>query len=129
MILPDRARVSFGNEVAQLEDDHTVDERRLNAYIAEASRSDFTAKDFRTWGASATVVEALATADEPDLNAAVDAAAERLGNTRAVCRASYIHPRVGESFDADELQGAWTMSRDGKWLNRAESTLNRILAD
>ncbi len=102
----------------------------LNRYITARSRQRFTAKDFRTWGASATAVESLASANgDASLLAAVDAAAERLGNTRAVCRASYVHPVIAESIDDGRLHQAWRRSRDGKWLNRAESALRRLVSD
>jgi DNA topoisomerase-1 len=100
----------------------------LNDYIAGISRHRFTAKDFRTWGASATVTEMLACGCD-DLLEAIDAAAERLGNTRAVCRASYVHPVVAEAAEDGRLEPAWRASRDGRWLNRAESALRRIVAD
>src|SRR5690606_9937343 len=63
-------------------------------------RNRFTAKDFRTWGASAAVTEAMATG-ECELTAAIDVAAERLGNTRAVCRSSYVHPIIEEAASTD----------------------------
>lgn len=78
----------------------------INAYIREASGGDFTAKDFRTW--AATVLAALvllqgeqatsATAAKRNITQAVKQVARRLGNTPAVCRSSYIHPGVLESY-------------------------------
>ena len=78
----------------------------VNAYLHEAIGNGFTAKDFRTW--AGTLICALALAEaEP---AASEAAAKRivatcvkrtaaaLGNTPAVCRASYIHPRIIECY-------------------------------
>lgn len=113
-----------GDQISSLTPEH------LNSYIGEHTRERFTAKDFRTWGASATAVESLANANgEADVMAAIDAAAERLGNTRAVCRASYVHPVIAESFQDGRLDEAWRRSRDGKWLNRAESALRRLVSD
>jgi DNA topoisomerase-1 len=113
--------------------EHAIDERRLNAYIGEASRSDFTAKDFRTWGATATVVEGLARAD-PDVDpveeserAAIAAAADALGNTVAVCRASYVAPAALAAFESGDLARHWRASRRGKWLSRAERATARVL--
>ncbi|HEX6946512.1 MAG TPA: DNA topoisomerase IB [Acidimicrobiia bacterium] len=100
----------------------------LNDYIADLSRDRFTAKDFRTWGASATVTEAMATATS-DLLEAIDIAAERLGNTRTVCRASYVHPVIDEAATDGRLDRAWRRSRDGRWLNRAESALRRLVSE
>lgn len=98
----------------------------LNSYIAEQSRLRFTAKDIRTWGGSATAVEALASGASGFLDA-VDAAAARLGNTRAVARASYIHPVISDAAADGRLQAAWESSRDGRWLSRSESTLRRLV--
>lgn len=99
----------------------------LNSYITEQSRQRFTAKDVRTWGASATAVEALAVGDAEFLEA-VDAAATRLGNTRAVARSSYVHPVIGEAAENGVLEAAWRSSRDGRWLSRPESTLRRLVS-
>ena len=112
--------------------DESVDERRLNAYIADASRSAFTAKDFRTWGATATVVGQLA-ATSPGENiarserAAIAAAADALGNTVTVCRSSYVAPAVLEAFESGDLARHWRVSRGGRWLSRAERATARVL--
>jgi DNA topoisomerase-1 len=78
----------------------------VNEYLRRKSGSDFTAKDFRTWSGTTLVAARLASCAEPgsaaaarrEVIAAIDAAAERLGNTRAVCRASYVHPAILEAF-------------------------------
>jgi DNA topoisomerase-1 len=97
----------------------------VNAYIKLISGGDFTAKDFRTWNATVLAAVALAGADtdtgadtevrgktkakakRPDatsrrrvVNAAVATVAAYLGNTPAVCRASYIDPRVIDRYHA-----------------------------
>jgi DNA topoisomerase-1 len=79
----------------------------INAYIKASTGGDFTAKDFRTW--NATVLAALAIASEEPVPAspagqkraiarAVREVADYMGNTPAVCRASYIDPRVFDQF-------------------------------
>ena len=110
-----------GDQVVSLTPGH------LNDYIAGLGRNRFTAKDFRTWGASAAVTEAMATG-ECELIAAIDVAAERLGNTRAVCRSSYVHPIIEEAASDGRLEKAWRQSRDGRWLNRSESALRRLVS-
>jgi DNA topoisomerase-1 len=78
----------------------------VNDYLRELTGSDITAKDFRTWGGTMlAAVElrrlgAAASRREADRNiiAAVDAVAERLGNTRAVCRKYYVHPALLEAY-------------------------------
>ncbi|HEV7204783.1 MAG TPA: hypothetical protein VGN18_09240 [Jatrophihabitans sp.] len=82
----------------------------INARLAELTGAHFTAKDFRTWIGSATAFGVLrarlrsdpAQSDEIVLSA-VDAASERLGNTRTVCRAHYVHPDVVDGFTSGEL--------------------------
>jgi DNA topoisomerase-1 len=84
----------------------------VNDYIREASRGDFTSRQFRTWGAtcmaafSLAAVEAAASPRERarQMNAIIDQVAAKLVNTRSVCRSSYIHPRVFEDFEAGTLR-------------------------
>ncbi|MGH8916698.1 MAG: DNA topoisomerase IB [Acidimicrobiia bacterium] len=107
----------------------------VNKYLSEIMAGPFTAKDFRTWGASTSVVESLATDPEAGLDRdatllrAIDVAAEKLGNTREVCRSSYVHPIVGDTFRDGRLEEAWRRSRRGAWLDRAESAVNRLIAE
>ncbi len=79
----------------------------INAYLKEATGDGFSAKDFRTW--SATVLAAVAlgvsgevaatkTGRKRAIKRAVDEVAHYLGNTPAVCRASYIDPRVFDAY-------------------------------
>jgi DNA topoisomerase-1 len=81
----------------------------VNAYIKQYSGGDFTAKDFRTWNATILAAVALAGADQPgrsraarerEVARAVKTVAAYLGNTPAVCRASYIDPRVIDRYAA-----------------------------
>lgn len=74
----------------------------VNAYLRQVAEGDFTAKDFRTWAATVTVVRELqrggdagsAVERKQRLLAAIDVAAAHLNNTRAICRRSYVHPAV-----------------------------------
>jgi len=109
----------------------TVDSADVNRYLSDSAGDGFTAKDFRTWGASAVVTGELAIIEDEDPDksflAAIDVAAERLGNTRDVCRNSYLHPVVREAFDDGRLRDAWRRSRKGKWLSRPESAFKRLI--
>ncbi|MCW2495898.1 DNA topoisomerase IB [Jatrophihabitans sp.] len=82
-------------------DGAAIDADEVNRTIAGLTGEHITAKDFRTWGGTLRAFSYLrAHRDEPAdtaIVAAVDAAAERLGNTRAVARAHYVHPQVLES--------------------------------
>jgi DNA topoisomerase I len=80
----------------------------INLYIKDATGGDFSAKDFRTWHATVLAAVALAvserattpTARKRAINRAVGEVAHYLGNTPAVCRASYIDPRVFDRYRA-----------------------------
>ena len=76
-----------------------VDSLLFNDYLRTAGGEDVTAKDFRTWIATVTVVETWLEADDPPLKIkdATAAAAKRLANTAAVTRRSYIHPDILET--------------------------------
>jgi DNA topoisomerase I len=79
---------------------HLVTSDDVNDYLRDLAGRDITAKDFRTWGGTMLAAVELrrlglaASRREADRNviAAIDAVAERLGNTRAVCRKYYVHP-------------------------------------
>jgi DNA topoisomerase I len=80
--------------------------RRLNDYIREHMGEDFTAKDFRTWGG--TLLAAVALAERAPAETQIEqrravaavmrTVGERLGNTPAVARASYVSPAVVEQY-------------------------------
>jgi DNA topoisomerase I len=81
----------------------------INEYVKEAAGGEFTAKDFRTWHATVLAAVALAVSGEAlksktgrtrAMSRAVNEAAAYLGNTPAVCRASYIDPRVFDRYRA-----------------------------
>jgi DNA topoisomerase IB len=84
----------------------------INEYVKDATGGDHSAKDFRTWNATLLAAVALAVAareNPPSTHAArerikrraVKDVARFLGNTPAVCRASYIDPRVFDRFDGE----------------------------
>jgi DNA topoisomerase IB len=86
-----------------------VKSRDVNAYVKDSLGREFSAKDFRTWGATVMAAVALAvsgvaaggskTARKRAKTRAIKETARYLGNTPAVCRASYIDPRVFDRFD------------------------------
>lgn len=83
-----------------------VKDRHVNDYIQAAIGKDFTAKDFRTWAGTLLCSIALAMQGQGTSKAdrkrrvrkAIEATAQQLGNTPAVCRSSYICPRVLEEY-------------------------------
>jgi DNA topoisomerase-1 len=78
----------------------------INEYIHEKIGAEFSAKDFRTWHGTVLAAVALAGEEKPRSEAAakrciagaVKQVSEALGNTPAVCRASYIDPRVLDRY-------------------------------
>ena len=76
------------------DDRQRVTETSLNEMIAELFGLPFTAKDFRTWGGSVAATAWLRKTPEPTLTGLAEAAADWLGNTPAIARASYIHPAI-----------------------------------
>lgn len=105
-----RCRELPGHVLFQYLDDRgkrqTVDAEDVNAYLRAISGRDVTAKDFRTWAGTMIAAEALRDMGverskreaERNVVRAIDAAAARLGNTRAVCRKYYIHPVLIEAY-------------------------------
>src|ERR1700674_1355857 len=85
----------------------------VNQYLQEVSGEDYTAKDYRTWSATVLAIGALRDVArfESDAEAkrnvvaAIDGVARRLGHTRAVCRRSYVHPRVIDTYMDGSLEG------------------------
>jgi DNA topoisomerase IB len=79
----------------------------INAYIKEVTGGEFTAKDFRTWAATVLAAVALAvsreaakspTARKRAISRVFQEVSHYLGNTPAVCRSSYVDPRVVDRY-------------------------------
>ena len=110
-----------------------VDSGDVNEYVQRLSGARFTAKTFRTWIASVLTlaelrrVEAAAAASgrKRQLNQAIGAIAEQLGNTLAICRKSYVHPGLMQSFLVGELTPKQRMRRAG--LTAEECDLVSVL--
>ena len=107
----------------------------VNAYLHDVAGEELTVKDFRTWGASALCMRALASMGPPASPAGADRSvaqavrevAGALGNTPTVCRASYIHPALLEAYAENELPPA--ARRRLRGLDRWESALLRFLRE
>ncbi|RZL01556.1 MAG: DNA topoisomerase IB, partial [Rubrivivax sp.] len=114
-----------GQALFQYEDEHgglhAIGSGDVNAYLREACGADFTAKDFRTWHATAHALDLMCQpcADGTDTRLTpqqiLKEVAARLRNTVAVCRKSYVHPEVLAAND--EVIGALTAT--GKKRRRA----------
>lgn len=114
----------------------------VNDYIREVAGDEFTAKDFRTWAGSLLAASQLPPDDRADtdqsarrglLTAAVKAVSTQLGNTPAVCKAGYIHPRILQAFNDGDLQQRWSDSlkstRSSSGVTREERAMLHFLSD
>ncbi len=110
---------------------HSVGSCEVNGYLEETMGARFTAKNFRTWHASVLALEFLRqAAGRVPMNAVLDCVAERLGNTPAVTRKSYIHPAVLALVERqEEWRDALQLPRATKWLTRDERALVDLLQD
>ena len=106
-----KRRRTGGDELLAYKDEdgtwHDLKSDDVNAYIKEITGGDFSAKDFRTWNATVLAAVALGTDGREAATKTARKRAEReaikkvafyLGNTPAVCRASYIDPRVFDRY-------------------------------
>jgi len=109
--LPGQDLFQFVDEDEEVRDVTSDD---VNDYIREASGGEFTAKDFRTWAGTVLAYRALR-ALQPGVGEreakrnvveAIRQTADRLGNTPAVARGSYVHPAVLEAYLAGSIPGA-----------------------
>jgi DNA topoisomerase I len=104
-----------GQRLFQYVDDdgamHAITSTDVNDYIHEVTGGPFTAKDYRTWAGTLGAALLLAAIAHPPTQAAckrcikhvIDEVAHTLGHTAAVCKASYIHPRLLADFTAGTL--------------------------
>ena len=109
----------------------------VNEYIQEISGEKFTAKDFRTWGGTKIAAKTLCTFKKKDnknerkknSTKMVKEVAARLGNTPAVCRGSYIHPKFINDYIKGSFFRIWkeTIGEDMYPLSENESHVIRYL--
>ncbi len=114
---------------------HPIESDDVNAYLRESMGGDFSAKDFRTWNATVLCALALERAEPADSQAqakqrvvaAVTETAQKLGNTASVCRKSYVHPAVIETF-LDELSLTLPRVRKSTQQHGLSKDERRVLA-
>lgn len=125
-----------GQELFVYEDEKGGDEPRhvtsqdVNAYLREVTGADFTAKDFRTW--AGTVLAAMALREFEEVSSqtqakrnvvmAIEAVAQMLGNTPAVCRKCYIHPEIVNSY----LEGATIATIEQRVSAKIDRALSQL---
>jgi DNA topoisomerase-1 len=102
-----------------------IDSSDVNAYLRALCGDDFTAKDFRTWFGTVLAARALAGVAgfgsqreaKRKVVQAIESVARSLGNTKTVCRKSYIHPAVIDAF----MDGATIRIGKARALRAAEA--------
>ena len=92
-----------------------IDSGKINQYIKEITGDDFTAKDFRTWGGTLEAFRQFAkcsvdstgeeskTHTKKEIVGVLDCVASKLGNTRAVCKSSYVYPLLITAYEEKKL--------------------------
>jgi DNA topoisomerase-1 len=115
---------------------HTIGSGDVNHYIKEISGEDFTAKDFRAWAGSLNALCAFQDVGEftsetdckRKIVAVLDSVAEKLGNTRTVCKKYYVHPTVIAAYEKGSI---WNYNPEEKnasgELNAKEKALLDLL--
>jgi DNA topoisomerase IB len=143
-----RRRGGGGEELLAYQDKagwHDIKSHDINGYLAEITGGEFTAKDFRTWHATVLCAVALAVSEQVPVSEsarkravarAVKETAHYLGNTPAVCRASYIDPRVIDHYNdgvtiAADLEHLGEGSADGELATqgRVEEAVLHLLRE
>ncbi|HXF77290.1 MAG TPA: DNA topoisomerase IB, partial [Usitatibacter sp.] len=132
-----RCRELPGQELFEYVDDagevQRIGSGDVNDYLHEIAGDEFTSKDFRTWAGSVYVAALLrqrgleGEVRLTDMAAAVREAARLLGNTPAVCRKSYVHPRVLDPATWSEGPARRADARVRRGLHPAEAALVRLL--
>jgi DNA topoisomerase-1 len=106
----------------------------INDYIQAAIGVEFSAKDFRTWSGTVLAAAALAGEEKPaseaagkrTINRAVKTVAVALGNTPAVCRRSYIDPRVFDRYrDGETIDVGRRAASEGRMSERTRQRIER----
>lgn len=118
-------------------DKRSVDSTMVNDYIHSISGELFTAKDFRTWGASKICFETLRELGvvneeakaKKNIIKAIDTSSEALGNTRNVLRKYYIHPKIKESYLDGSIEPFFNFNKihQRKGLTKSESAMLKLI--
>ncbi|WP_099827868.1 DNA topoisomerase IB [Oceaniglobus indicus] len=109
---------------------HDVSSEAVNARLVDlAETPGLTAKTFRTWNGSVAAMEAALAEDRLTIKAMAERAAERLSNTPAIARNSYIHPDVLALTDvsAAERQGLLAAAPEIRGLRQPERALLQLI--
>jgi DNA topoisomerase I len=102
-----------------------VDSADVNEYLRETMGQEFTARNFRTWHASALAFGLLVDSPDVPLKTMLSEVSQRLGNTPAIVRKSYIHPAITAAAkgEAPIAELPERLPRKTRWLSRVERGL------
>jgi len=90
----------------------SIDSGMVNDYLRETTSKDFSAKDFRTWAGTLSILSSFkalgqaTTQSEIKKNVlqALDEVSSKLGNTRTICKKYYVHPQIIRMYEEQNLQ-------------------------
>lgn len=102
----------------------------VNGYIQETMGDNFTAKTFRTWVASVLGFNHLhARNEDVKLKDMLIEVSDKLGNTPAIARKSYIHPDLINAATTGTSLGTIKLPRSTRWMTREERGLLLFLEE
>jgi DNA topoisomerase I len=134
-----------GKELFQYIDENgvraSIDSGMINNYIKEATGKDFSAKDFRTWAGTLSILSSFKalgigktqTEIKRSVVAALDEVSAKLGNTRTICKKYYVHPQIIRLYEEGNLQKYLNelddveKGEEGSELTQEEKVLMKIL--
>ncbi|AWI26931.1 DNA topoisomerase IB [Flavobacterium pallidum] len=127
-----------GQDLFQYYDDdgnhHVIGSADINGYLKNITQQDFTAKDFRLWAGSVNALCAFQSIGEPKNDTdckrkiveVMDSVAQKLGNTRSVCRKYYVHPTVIAAYEKGSIWKYKPITKPSS-LNEEERILINLL--
>lgn len=132
--LPGRRLLQYRDEDGAVGTIHAPD---INAYLQEISGAPITAKDLRMLAANALAAQQFAEMEPEPSDAkrrrqialVMRTVAEKLGNTPAVTRKSYVHTRVVQAFENGSLATLLKRSRSAAQRKRSESLVRKLILD
>jgi len=112
-----------------------IDSGMVNDYIRSISGGAYTSKDIRTWKGTVHATRALLQQGAADteaqrrekINAALDEVAAHLGNTRAVCRKYYVHPRIVVAYETRVLPTVAALVKATRGMAHEERVVIKLL--
>lgn len=98
----------------------SIDSGMINDYIKQASGKDFSAKDFRTWAGTLSILASFKSLNDVTTSSdikknviqALDEVSAKLGNTRTICKKYYVHPEIIRLYEDHHLQRYLTQLDD-----------------